>query len=216
MVFDCCWNRISNNSSTHMQSKQWNTAYTFTRDDNQGYFYISSDSFVLLGGGGGDILHNPRINCLKSWVRLWLFEGKSGANEQLIKMRGDYVLICKGDKSLITLWRHVVDLSVFCGILASFLDWISLSFTVVIPRPESSLSVNMQVGRKILGEKIEIVNCLLVFCTRKWRFKLFSESSCSTATEAALVWVKNGSTSGSESLDTARLFRLFLAFTANN
>ena len=47
----------------------------------------------------GDILHNPRINCLKSWVRLWLFERKSGANEQLIKMRGDYVLICKGVKS---------------------------------------------------------------------------------------------------------------------
>ena len=74
----------------------------------------------------------------------------------------------------------------------------------------------MQVGQKILGAKIEIVKCLLVFCTRKWRFKLFSESSCSTATEAALVWVISGSTSGSESLDTAKLFRLFLAFTANN
>ena len=36
-------------------------------------------------------------NCLKSWVRLWLFEEKSGANEQLIKIRGDYLLICKGD-----------------------------------------------------------------------------------------------------------------------
>ena len=59
------------------------------------YFYISSDSFVLFGG---NILHNPRINCLKSRVRLGLFEGKSGAYEQLIKMRGDYVLICKGDK----------------------------------------------------------------------------------------------------------------------
>ena len=32
------------------------------------YFYMSSDSFVLFGG---NILHNPRINCLKSWVRLW-------------------------------------------------------------------------------------------------------------------------------------------------
>ena len=64
------------------------------------YFYISSNYFVLFGR---NILHNPRINCLKSWVRLWLFEGKSGANEQLIKMRGDYVLICKGDKSLIPL-----------------------------------------------------------------------------------------------------------------
>ena len=67
---------------------------------NKSYFYISSDSFVLFGG---DILHNPRINCLKSWVRLWLFEGKSGANEQLIKMRGDYVLICKGNKWFIPL-----------------------------------------------------------------------------------------------------------------
>ena len=42
---------------------------------------MSSVSFVLLGG---DILHYSRINCLKSWVRLWLFEGKRGANEQLI------------------------------------------------------------------------------------------------------------------------------------
>ena len=62
------------------------------------YFYISSDSFVLFWG---IILHNPRINCLQSWVRLCLFGGKSGANEQLIKMQGDYVLICKGVKSLI-------------------------------------------------------------------------------------------------------------------
>ena len=91
-----------------------------------------------------------------------------------------------------------------------------LNFLVVIPRPESSLSVNMQVGRKILGARIEIVNRLLVFCTLKWRFKLFSERSCSTATKAALVWVINVSTSGSESLDTARLFRLFLAFPAKN
>ena len=37
--------------------------------------------FVLFGG---NILHNPQINCLKGWVRLWLFEGKSGAYEQLI------------------------------------------------------------------------------------------------------------------------------------
>ena len=47
------------------------------------------------------MLYNPRINCLKSWAQLRLFEGKSRANKQLIKMRGDYVLICKGDKSLI-------------------------------------------------------------------------------------------------------------------
>ena len=67
---------------------------------NSNYFYISSDSFVIFGG---NILHNPRIDCLKSWVRIWLFEVKSGANEQLIEMRGDYVLICRGDKSLIPL-----------------------------------------------------------------------------------------------------------------
>ena len=42
---------------------------------------MSTDSFVPTGG---NTLHYPRINCLKSWVRLWLFEGKRGANEQLI------------------------------------------------------------------------------------------------------------------------------------
>ena len=31
------------------------------------YFHMCSDSFVLFGG---NILHNPRINCLKSCVRL--------------------------------------------------------------------------------------------------------------------------------------------------
>ena len=86
------------------------------------------------------------------------------------------------------------------------------------PRPESSLPVNMQVGRKILGAKIEIVNCLLVVYTRKWRVKIvFRKLNSSTAIKAALVWVINGSTSDrSESLDTARLFRVFLAFTTNN
>ena len=109
----------------------------------------------------------------------------------------------------------LVDLFVFCGILASFLDWISLSVPVVIPRPESSLSVNKQVGRKILGAKSGIVNRLPVVCTRKWRFKIvFRKLNCSTATKAALVWIINGSTSDSESLDTAWLFRLFLAFTS--
>ena len=39
--------------------------------------------------------------------------------------------------------------------------------------------------------------------------------NCSTATEAALVWVIDGSTSDSESLDSVRLCRLFLAFTTN-
>ena len=70
--------------------------------------YISSDSFVLFGR---NILHNPRINCLKIWVRLWLFEGKSGANEHLIKMQGDYVLVCKGDKWLIPLACNQVIIS---------------------------------------------------------------------------------------------------------
>ena len=74
------------------------------------------------------------------------------------------------------------------SILDSFLDWISLSVTLVISRPESSLSVNMQVDRKILGAKIEILNCLLVVCTRKWSFKIvFRKLNCSTATKAALV-----------------------------
>ena len=49
--------------------------------NNSYYFYFSSDSFVLFGG---NISHSPQINCLKSWVQLSLFEGKSGANEQLI------------------------------------------------------------------------------------------------------------------------------------
>ena len=45
----------------------------------------------------------------------------------------------------------------------------------------------MQVGRKILGAKIEILNCLLVVCTRKWSFKIvLRKLNCSTATKAAL------------------------------
>ena len=122
--------------------------------------YISSDSFVLFGR---NILDNPRINCLKIWVRLWLFEGKSGANEHLIKMRGDYVLVCKGDKWLIPLACNQVIIS---------FSW----------------RTNLQVDRKILGAKIEILNCLLVVCTRKWSFKIvFRKLNCSTATKAALV-----------------------------
>ena len=62
------------------------------------YFYMSSDSFVLFRG---NILHNPPNQLSEKLGAAWLFEGKSGANEQLIKIRGDYVLICKGDKSLI-------------------------------------------------------------------------------------------------------------------
>ena len=45
---------------------------------------------------------------------------------------------------------YEVALLVFCGIFASFLAWISLSLTVMIPRPESSLSVKTSV-KKILG-----------------------------------------------------------------
>ena len=68
------------------------------------------------------------------------------------------------------------------------------------PRPEYSLSVNMQVGRSSVR-----------------KLKLSTASSFSAPeNEAALVWVINGFTSGSESLDTARPFRLFLAFTARN
>ena len=45
----------------------------------------------------------------------------------------------------------------------------------------------MQVGRKILGAKIEILNCLLVVCIRKWSFKIvLRKLNCSTATKAAL------------------------------
>ena len=122
--------------------------------------YISSDSFVLFGR---NILHNPRINCLKIWVLLWLFEGKSGANEHLIKMRGDYVLVCKGDKWLIPL---------ACNQVIINFSW----------------RTNLQVDRKILGAKIEILNCLLVVCTRKWSFKIvFRKLNCSTATKATLV-----------------------------
>ena len=73
-----------------------------------------------------------------------------------------------------------------------------------------------QVGRKILGAKTEIVNCLLVVYIRKWRFKIvFRKLNFSAATKTALVRVINGSTSDSGSLDTARLCRLFLAFTTN-
>ena len=108
---------------------------------------------------------------------------------------------------------HVVDLFVFCGILASFLDWISSSVTVSDPS-HGILLIFKQVGRKILGAKIEIVNCLPVVCSRKWRFKIvFLKLNCCNAAKATFVWVINGSTSDAESLDTAKLFGLFLAFT---
>ena len=43
--------------------------------------------------------------------------------------------------------------------------------------------------------------------TRKWRFKVVVwKLTCSTATNAALIWVIKVSTSDSQSLDTARLF----------
>ena len=109
---------------------------------------------------------------------------------------------------------HVVDLFVFFGILASFLDWISLSVTVSDPSSRIFFTCK-QVSRKILGAKIEIVNCLLVVCTQRFKI-VFRKLNSSTASKAALVWVINGSTSDSESFDTARIFRLFLAFTTNN
>ena len=54
--------------------------------------FIFTYARILLFFLGGIYILNPRINCLQSWVWLWLFEGKSGANEQLIKMRRDYAL----------------------------------------------------------------------------------------------------------------------------
>ena len=50
------------------------------------FFHFSSqiNSFLhklgFLCSFRGNILYNPWINCLKSWVRVWLFEGKSEAN----------------------------------------------------------------------------------------------------------------------------------------
>ena len=98
------------------EKKNFSLNAWFTLQFDYYYFYISSDSCVLYGGS---MLHNPRINRLKSWVWFWLLEGKRGANEQLIKMRGDYVLICKGDKSLIPL--------IFI-IFINFNDWSILFF----------------------------------------------------------------------------------------
>ena len=90
------------------EKKNFSLNAWFTLQFDYYYFYISSDSCVLYGGS---MLHNPRINRLKSWVWFWLLEGKRGANEQLIKMRGDYVLICKGDKWLIPIAYYTLNVS---------------------------------------------------------------------------------------------------------
>ena len=87
------------------EKKNFSLNAWFTLQFDYCYFYISSDSCVLYGGS---MLHNPRINRLKSWVWFWLLEGKRGANEQLIKMRGDYVLICKEISDLSPL--HIIHL----------------------------------------------------------------------------------------------------------
>ena len=63
---------------------------------------------------------------------------------------------------------HVVDLFMFCFIPR-------LNFLVSYDSDPSPriFSICKQVGWKILGTKIEIVNCLLVVCTRKLRFQKF-------------------------------------------
>ena len=157
------------------------------------------------------------ISTARTTVRNWTASLKFHSLELPRKCR------CRGKvfRSLhVTQWSqtrvlHVLDLFGFCGILALFLDWMSLPVTVSDPSP-GIFYICKQVGRKILGSQIEIVNCLLVICTRKWRFKIvFRKLNCSTAT-TALVWVINGSTSDTEPLVAARLFGLFLAFTTNN
>lgn len=53
--------------------------------------------------------------------------------------------------------------------------------------------------------------------TRKWRFKVVVwKLTCSTATNAALIWVIKVSTSDSQSLDTARLFLAWSLRTSSN
>ena len=134
----------------------------------------------------GNIEHNTIIPKIKlSWVsfaphsRIFLVVGSSISTARTTVWNWTASLKFYGSTKGVpcSSWRHVVDLFVFCGILASFLDWISSSVTVVNLCPESSLSVNMQVARKILGAKIEIVNCFFVVCLRNEESKLFSESS---------------------------------------
>ena len=73
------------------------------------YFYISSDPFVLFGG---NILHDPRINCLKSWVQLWLFEGKrAGPRAQRAWDRAPYSW---NMVNLFSFGCHVIDRAYVC------------------------------------------------------------------------------------------------------
>ena len=79
----CCWKCWYRFLLDSLSTTSYQSGYNFMQQilRMNFYFYMSSNSFVLFGG---NIYHNPQINCLKSWVWLWLFEGKSGANEQLI------------------------------------------------------------------------------------------------------------------------------------
>ena len=62
------------------------------------------------------------------------------------------------------------------SILASFLAWISLSLTVVIPRPESSLSVKRSVKRSSV-RKLKLSTAFSLFASANRDSELFSESS---------------------------------------
>ena len=106
---------------------------------------------------------------------------------------------------------HVVDLFVFCGILASFLDWISFSVTVVNPRPESSLSGACKHAGRSKDPWCENWNCeLLALCLHpqmkiqncfpKAQLQYRHRSCFSLRNKRLYFW----------------LFRLFLTFTAKN
>ena len=76
---------------------------------------------------------------------------------------------------------HVVDLFVFCGILASLLAWISVSVTVVILRPQYSLSVKRSVERSSVC-KLELSTTYALSRPRKKRFQIvFRELNWSLA-----------------------------------
>ena len=76
----------------------------------------------------------------------------------------------------LTLVLHVVDLFVFCGILASFLDCVSFSIIVLLPRPEFSLSVNKSVKRSSV-RKLKLSTACSLSAPPNEDSKLFSESS---------------------------------------
>ena len=97
---------------------------------------------------------------------------------------------------------HEVALLVFCGILSSFLVWISLSVAVVIPRPESSLYVKRSVKRSSV-RKLKLSTAFSLSAPANKDSKLFSESSIEVLT-LKLLWVINSS--DSKSLNIASLF----------